>query len=186
MNSSPSADPILFALSFDGEGGAREVGNADLAKAVRSSRTVWIHLNYASKDCRSVLENLIPDLDPSTISALLSEDVRGRATERNDGILAVIRGANLHKDYQPEQMNSLRCFLRSSVVVTIRKYQIFAVEDLIKRFQVGTGPIDSADFLVQLSHCALGNLEKELENVSYVTIRSINLHTLKYRVAHVR
>lgn len=157
--------PIIFALALDGRGGATEIPSDDLSKSLNSSKAVWIHLDQTSIKSRETLENLYPHLSNATISALLTEDVRGRAVERDGGILAVIRGANLHEGQQPEHMISLRCFLSSSEIITVRKYKAFAIEDVKRSLSKGNGPSNSTEFMTSLSEFFLQNLIGELDQL---------------------
>ena len=165
MESAAGVKPVIFAFSLDGEGGARDVSEGEIEKAIRSSRTVWIHLNRESDECAAFLERNVPDLDSSLAGALLSEDVRGRVTERDEGLLVVLRGANFQESSNPEDLIAIRCFLSESVVVTVRKRKFFAIDDIGYQLELGTGPKDSADFLVQLSTSSLHRLEPVLEKL---------------------
>lgn len=165
MTTTDYQKPIISALVLDGMGGATEIPPPELPAKLQSSQIIWIHLDLASSQTQETIENLFPNLSCSTISALLSEDVRGRAVVRDEGILAVIRGANLSAGEHPEHMISLRCFFNKSVIITVRRYKIFAVEDLKRALKENEGPKNTVEFITQLSKFFIKNLIRELDKL---------------------
>lgn len=156
---------LIFALLFDGQGGAAEIQADCLSEAFKSAQPKWLHFDQNHPQCRQVLEQILPASSRLVIDALLYEDVRGRAILLHGGILAIMRGVNMHQGYEPEAMVSLRCFLNDSLIITVRKYKVFAAEDLKQALLRGEGPLNSGDFLVQYSFFSMKNLSLPLRKL---------------------
>lgn len=94
----------------------------------------WIHLDLTD----NVLEDWLPDRVPHAVAtSLLLPETRPRFDEITDGALINLRGVNLNDGADPEDMVALRVWATPSLVMTLRRRQIMAVDDIRKAAEAG-------------------------------------------------
>lgn len=158
-------DCVLFAISFENDGSRRTLTSSKIKEKLESGSSIWIHLDQTNQSSRPFLESISLPSSEIIVNALLSDDVRGRTVKINDGMLAILRGVNLHANQQPESMLSLRCFFSDKLVITVRKYKIFSIVNLKEALLREKGPFDCGEFLLDYSKFAIDNLANELKKL---------------------
>ncbi|HCK32803.1 MAG TPA: zinc transporter ZntB, partial [Rhodospirillaceae bacterium] len=101
-------------------------------------------------------------LDDLVLDALLAEETRPRLMEHKDGALLILRGVNLNEDAKPEDMISIRMWIDSQRIITIRRRKLRAVQDIHQQMETGGGPKNAADFLVSLTTRLFQRMEPTL------------------------
>ena len=125
---------LVFAFALDGSGGGRDLDFDDVKKWSPEDGTLWIHLDYTGNAAREWLR------ERSGIDPVIMEG----------GMLVILRGVNLNPGTDPEDMVSIRFWIDSSRIVTLRHRRVMAVEDLHKAVQAGSGPVGPGGFLEDL------------------------------------
>jgi len=90
-------------------------------------------------------------IDPVILDALTAEETRPRSLVHKDGMLIILRGVNLNPNTDPEDMISIRFWIDSNRIVTLRQRRVMAIEDLRQAVIAGNGPVGPGDFLENLS-----------------------------------
>jgi zinc transporter len=90
-------------------------------------------------------------LDPNVVDAMLANGTRPRILIREEGVMINLRGINLRDPDQPEDMISLRIWIDDHNIVTCRRRDLVAIEDIMILFQKGNGPATAGDFLTELT-----------------------------------
>ncbi len=145
-----ASSAILHAYAIDREGVARKIEGDDIAPALESSELAWVHLDANEQGCKSWLESNVAYLDDMIIDALLAEETRPRYLEIDQGALLILRGVNLNENARPEDMVSIRMWIDAHRIVSVRLRRLKAVVDIRERLDVGTGPKNAGELLVQL------------------------------------
>ena len=142
---------ILFAYAFDGKGGATPIKENEVAKKTKSKELTWVHLDVYHPNTRKWLEKEIAYLDPFIIDALLADETRPRMTEIGDGALLIFRGVNLNENTEPDDMVSIRMWVDSYRIISLRIRKLRAVADVRELIHNKKGPKDSGDFVCMLT-----------------------------------
>lgn len=124
-------DPcFVFAHALDGRGGAEGFEDAEGAP-------VWVHLDYSHASAVKVMRDL--GLDEYVIDAITRTDTRPRAVRFENGELLLLRGINMNPGSDPEDMVSLRIWVESNRVITVRQRPLMAVQSVREELEAGRG-----------------------------------------------
>jgi zinc transporter len=110
-----------------------------------------VHLDINEASSKKWADAELTFLDPLTLDALFAEETRPRILEFDTGTLLILRGVNLNADAEPEDMVSIRLWIDSSRIISVRKRRLKAVTDLRERIEAGVGPHNAGDFITQLT-----------------------------------
>ena len=110
-----------------------------------------MHLDINEASSKKWADAELTFLDPLTLDALFAEETRPRILEFDTGTLLILRGVNLNADAEPEDMVSIRLWIDSSRIISVRKRRLKAVTDLRERIEAGVGPHNAGDFITQLT-----------------------------------
>ncbi|QDP01547.1 zinc transporter ZntB [Thalassotalea sp. PS06] len=111
-------------------------------------RDRWLHLNYQHQSNKEHLEEF--ELDSVIIDALLSEETRPRAQVFDDGVLLSLRGINLAKDSNPEDMVSIRIYFRRDFIISTGRRRLLSLEEIAHAIHNKTGPKTPSSWLIDL------------------------------------
>ena len=101
-------------------------------------------------ETRKFLENET-EIDPIIIDAMLADETRPRALLKDDGMLIILRAMNLNDGQDPEDMISIRMWIGERTVITTRRRDIKAIEDIVGLIQIGNGPTNPCGFLTMIT-----------------------------------
>ena len=141
---------LVFAFALDGRGGGNNLTFEGVRKWNHEDGTLWIHLDYTENDAKKWLCDE-SGLDPVIIEALTAEETRPRSFVHKGGMLVILRGVNLNPGSDPEDMISIRFWIESKRIITLRHRRVMAIEDLRQAVSTGDGPVGSGGFLENLS-----------------------------------
>ena len=157
-----SADGFLDAWLFDGEGGARKISHTEFsARTLEKREWIWIHANYAIDEVQAWAKEET-ELSESTVSALLADETRPRCEVIDDGLMLFLRGVNLNPGASPEDMVSIRLWLNSHRIMTLRQRRLLSIDDIREAIKKKAAPQSPGDFVVLL-------IDKILDNATTVT-----------------
>jgi len=169
------------ALLLDEQGGARKIGFEELENYNSSMGLLWIHFDYSHPKSIDWLRNK-SGIDEIAIDSLLSNTTRPRTTILNDSVLLALRGINLNPDSDPEDMISIRLYVKKNIIISSKKRDLLSVRDILQNLDEGVGPKTSSEFLIELVTKLTGRMEdyiidmeekvSELEELSLETNNS--------------
>jgi len=186
--STPIAPGLIHAFVLDGQGGGRALSGWEAVKAWRPDDGVlWLNLDYTVTEASKWLEEG-SDLDPLLRDALLDLDPRPRATlHATDDLVFVIRGINVNRGAEPEDMISIRVHADRRRVITMRHRLSRSIKALATDIREGRGPKDAGDVVVHLGdHIvdgiiarvdALGDVVAQLEDQVLAGARKSDLRS---------
>lgn len=150
---------ILHALELDGSGRGIVLTPDEIAEKIRSKALAWVHLDARKPEAREWLHKNVDYLDPIIVDALLAEETRPRVSEYPDGFLIILRGVNMNEQEDAEDMISIRMWIDAQRIISTRKRKLASVIDIREKLDHGTGPKNSADFLVSLLTGLIAHME---------------------------
>lgn len=176
---------IIFAYSFDVEGKAIKLNNDIIAEELKSDPLSWVHLDGNNSNTKKWLEKEVPYLDHLIVDALLAEETRPRAMEINNGLLIILREANLSANSQPEDMVSVRIWIDEKRVITVQRRESQAAIDLSKQIASGKIIKTSGEFLYNLTYQILHSISPYLyalnEEIDKLEEKVVTTHDIKFR-----
>jgi zinc transporter len=110
----------------------------------------WLHMCAFENSTRDYFENHAA-LDPIIIDAMLARETRPRALIKDDGALIILRAMNLHEGEDPEDMISIRIWIDSNRIITTRRRDIKAIDDIVEFIQNDDGPVAPGNFLTMIT-----------------------------------
>lgn len=146
---STAATGLVHALLLDGVGGAERFDWNGIAAWQPSAGTLWVDLDYRAADSEQWL-GLGAGLDPNVREVLVGDDPRPRVEARGDALLLILRGVNLNRGAEPEDMVSLRVWIEPRRIITLRHRELRALRLLAERVERGGGPRDPGEAVATL------------------------------------
>ena len=175
------SEHILAAYEFDENGGGKKLTSSEIQSSIDSPKPAWVHLDANHPDTRKWLDKEFPKMEPLVLQALLEDETRPRITEINDGILLILRGANLNDNSQPEDMVSIRLWVDRRGIISLRKRKLRAIGDIEDSINNGLGPKSTAEFICILverlfkrMEPVLASLDERTDNIEENIIENPN------------
>lgn len=141
---------LISALVLDGNGGGSQLDAGGLNGWHPADGPLWVHLDYTGHLANDWLLNR-SGLDPVMVEALTTEEPRPRSLVHKGGMLVILRGVNLNPGKDPEDMVSIRIWIDSDRIVTLRRRRVMATDDIHQAIAEGDGPVGPGEFLVALA-----------------------------------
>nr|WP_321444291.1 zinc transporter ZntB [uncultured Cohaesibacter sp.] len=183
---------ILQACLLDGKGGSTPLSKEQLADMGQIDGVVFIYFDGSRPETRDSLKTAFPMLDLLVQDALLDVDTRPRMTQMDEGVLLMLRGANLNDGQEPEDMVSVSVWADPNRIICVSYEGVRALGDIYALLQSGKGPKDSGQFLSMLCKRLIQRLEPTLSALDDATdaIEELVLVTpdlsLREQIADVR
>ena len=137
-----TSDPcFVFGLNLDSEGGATNIEGVE-------SDCAWMHIDYSHSSAADFLNSL--GLQERVVQSLIQPDTRPRTVKSKDGVLVFIRGINLNPGADPEDMVSLRMWIETNRLITVRQRKILSVQDIRSDLLAGAGPDSIPDLVISI------------------------------------
>ena len=150
MSENISSKAILFALSINGQGGGAHLKNDKISDLVKSTALTWVHMDANNPDTLQWLKKEASYLDDLILDALLDSETRPRILEFKEGILMILRGVNLNKGNNPEDMISIRLWIDEYRIISLQCNNFATVNDIVSSLDKGKGPKNSGEFTAKL------------------------------------
>lgn len=139
---------LLRAYKLDGKGKGAAITKDQILSA-NKNELIWVHLHADMPETPSILNML--GLDSVIINALTEDETRPRLNEFEDGSMIILRGVNLNKNAEAEDMVSVRIYVEQNRIISVRKRRLKAVVDIAENLEKGKGPKTSGEFVRTLS-----------------------------------
>lgn len=142
--------PLIAAYVLDGKGGGQAIDWDGINNWSESDGVLWVHMDYTTEQAENWLKQ-DSGVDEMISAALLSDEPRPRSMVMFDGLLVILRGVNLNPGADPEDMVSIRIWMNESRIISTRRRKLLSISDMCKAIDQGVGPVNSGEFLVQIS-----------------------------------
>lgn len=163
------SEHVLLAYAFT-EGEAEPLTKDDIAEQIKSTDNLaWVHMDANHPDTQSWLEKEAQYLEPFVIEALLEDETRPRMTHVNNGVLLILRGVNLNRDADPEDMVSIRLWVDQYRIISIRRRKLKVIWDIEEKLKTGKVPENSGHFICMLISRLFERMEPVLSGLDDLT-----------------
>lgn len=159
MYTHPMNTPILCAYEINGSGKHLPLEGEAIAKTLQAKELGWVHLDAANPKAKDWLKENVSYLDDLILDALLAKETRPRISHHGNGALIILRGVNLNKDADEEDMISIRLWVDRNRIISTRMRKLKAIQDLRDDIETDNAPIDTGDFLMKLCTNLFKNME---------------------------
>lgn len=150
-----------FGLSFDGKGGGKLL---DLERVPNTSeRPMWIHIDYKDTENQEWLQEM--HLDERVIENLVDEDTSPRYFPKKKGILVVMRGINMQKSAEIDDMVALHIWLEKNRILTLSHRPVPAVRRVRSLLRKGNGPQTPSDCFIELLKVMTEHIENTIVQI---------------------
>lgn len=139
----------LHALLLDTQGGARELTYEEIQAWQPEEGMLWIHLDYTDPASADWLAHE-SGLASVEVDSLLAENTRPRALQLEHSLLLALRGVNLNRDANPDDMVSVRICLQANRMISARRRRLQSVTELVEALHAGSGPDSLSDVIVAI------------------------------------
>ncbi|MHC4909571.1 MAG: zinc transporter ZntB [Planctomycetota bacterium] len=187
----PLKDALICAYAFDASGQASVIDSDHIDGARPDTGWLWIHLDRSHDATEAWLRDSA-NLDPLVIEALLEEETRPRCAAIGDGRMVILRGVNLNVGANPEDMVSIRVWIDSKRVISLRRRKVMAIQDLRDGLDRGDGPttpggllIDITGFMIDRVGPVLGDLDDAVDQIEEDVLEAPG-HALRLQLSRLR
>jgi zinc transporter len=163
MSTAP-ASGLLDAYLLDGKGGGTRLDWDGVGRWTPADGVLWINLDYSAADSAAWLDQR-SSIDPVFREGLLDHDPRPRATAHGTDLLLIVRGINVNRGAEPEDMISIRVWAQPQRIITMRHRVSRSLKALAADVEAGRGPRDSGNLLVQLVDRVVDNVAAEVDKL---------------------
>lgn len=147
-----------FLISSDAQVAAINLSDTDQQNDPKVGYR-WLHFDLNDPKFEPWALRTLPQ---TAAMALTQSETRPRCDLLDSGLIMNLRGVNLNPGANPDDMVSLRLWVRDGLIISARARRVWAVEDIRQRVEVGKGPPSIASFLAELTY----SLTKRIEKVS--------------------
>ena len=162
-------DHVLLAYTFINGKSESLIGNAIAEQIKSTDNLAWLHMDANHPDTKGWLDKEAQYLDPFIIEALLADETRPRMVQVGDGVLLILRGVNLNKDSDPEDMVSIRLWVDQYRIISIRRRRLKAIWDIEEKIKAGKTPEGAGHFVCMLVSRLFERMEPVLSELDELT-----------------
>ncbi len=139
----------IYCCQFDGKGHAIKADKqADSTATV--NHPYWLHLD-ATKQSTIDWITSTPLLPKLAKKSLIDNDQNHKEIRFDTGILVALKGINPMSDTAADAMSTFRFYIMENLIISTGHQPINAITGLIKNLEKGIGPVDVANWLIQLA-----------------------------------
>ncbi|APC97527.1 CorA family divalent cation transporter [Francisella frigiditurris] len=181
---------------LDRHGGLKDVDISIGANFTKTKDLIWIRLT--PREVKPFFEKFLPDEPDFVKDSLSALETRPRVLVYKDALLATFRGINLNKKSAPEDMISVRLWMKDNIIISVQRRSLSSINNILDNLKQGAGPVSSADFLEDLlaelidkTSETIKELDDQLDKIEdhILSIKNadrINLNVIRRRVIVLR
>ncbi|WP_154224634.1 zinc transporter ZntB [Marinicella rhabdoformis] len=109
----------------------------------------WHHINYTQPKAKKWLKTQ-PDISPMAFEHLIATDTRPKAIVDGDEVILSLRGMNFNKGASPEEMISIRVWIKDDCMVTSCNRSSRSISYLKEALKDGKGAKNTNELLLNL------------------------------------
>jgi zinc transporter len=150
----------ICAFAVSAEGVCKPISSEQPIKlAPPSTGYSWFHFDLNDPAFESWVKSALPLM---VANALIQSETRPRCDQIEDGLILNLRGVNLNPGADPDDMVSIRLWVREGLIVSTRVRKVWAMDTIRLQMETGKGPTSVTAFLAELTN----GLTKRIEKVS--------------------
>lgn len=137
---------LLHVVSLDGKGGCKELSWSEVNNSCLEQH-LWLHFDYCDVEAQDWIRNC-SGLNEVAADGLLSPENRPHVLTRGNNLLLILRGVNLNKGENPEDMVSVRIWTNGKLLISTRKRLLTSTKDVLESLENRVGPESTSSLLV--------------------------------------
>jgi zinc transporter len=185
---------VVHSYLLDGKGGGQRA-EVDTDGPASGQQIKWFHIEYTRSGSYQWL--IDQGLDERVAETLTRVDSRPRMLNMGTGTVVILRGVNVNPGAAQEDMVSIRVWIESGRIITVRQFRVASIQDICAAVELGEGPETEGEFLVMLVERlasriseAVDDIEQEIADVELQTdisaeIRS-HISSVRRKTAAIR
>jgi zinc transporter len=126
----------------------------------------WWHYDLSEPELAGWLADVLPAIPAG---ALLQPETRPRCDRYQDGLILNLRGINMNAGQQADQMVSVRMWIDSNVIITVRVRKIFAIDEIRQMTVAQNAPPAPAAFIEALVSRLTARAQDEVMRICKLT-----------------
>ena len=147
-----SHDAFVAAFRLDSHGHGTAITQKALFQTWRQcSDPLWLHLDLTAPSNIEHYLHDIAQLDTAQCTAMCEEVTRPRVAHFGNGLLTTLRGINTSPDAEYDDLVTLRIFMSSNRLITVRRRPLKPIEDVMGLLAAGGGPHSAPELLGMLA-----------------------------------
>lgn len=138
------------AWLLDRQGGGRPLDWSGIAEHDAGEGLLWVDLDFSAPRARKWLRSLqhVPEL---ALEKLLTSETRPNTQTFPNGLLIILRGANLNPGASVEDMISVRIWIDRDRIITCRQRELQSLRVLERQIRDGEGPRTTGALVTSLA-----------------------------------
>ena len=156
---------LVHAYVLDGKGGMAALDWSGVSAWRPADGVLWLNLDYSMRDVQHWLA-ASAQLDPVVRDALIDDDPRPRAAVHGDDLLLIVRGINHSDGATPEDMISIRAWIETTRVITLRHRQSRSLESIAGDLERGAGARSGGELATALVERVIEHVSTRVDTVS--------------------
>lgn len=145
----------LSAFDIFEDGSAQVAADLDITPA-QGAAYRWLHFDLSELALSGWSANHLPAQARRT---LLADKTRPRMDMEGEGLAITLRGINLNPGEENADMVSLRIWMTATLMVTVRRQRIFALEDIREQVVANDAPHSPGHMLARITEGLVDRLE---------------------------
>ena len=155
---------LICAYRLDGQGGAIPLDGSALRNRPSAAGVTWIHLDLASAEAARFVRE-VSGLEEAAADMLLAEHTRPRLVQFDEALLVILRGINFNPGAEPDDMVSIRLWASEHLVISCRRFTLYAVLDVRERLARGRGPRTAGELLTAIAERLAERMDDVIEGL---------------------
>jgi len=171
----------IYSCQLDGKGKSTTITQDGQATV---KQPCWLHLDITNAKTIEWVNSteLLPEL---VKDELLKPNQIAKETRFDSGILVVLKGVNITPNALPDPIVTFRFYITDNLIISTRNKQIDAIALLKENLDKGIGPVDVADWLIQISQLISDQVNLSFDNVHNNIIKiednALNQRSFSYK-----
>lgn len=142
---------LVVAYRLDGHGYGEPLSEAQIKECWHDEKEMlWMHFDLAAPNIEHYLAS-VAELDSAQCEAMCEEAPRPRVAHFGQGMLTTLRGINTAPESDYDDLVSLRVFLSSRHLVTLRRRPLAPIQDIREQLAQSVGPKSVTELLGALA-----------------------------------
>lgn len=127
---------------------------------------IWYHFDLNDQNLGKLLKESYNDIDNISKNILLADETRPKITKIVNGYIIILRGINLNKNSDPEDMVGVRILVTENNIYSFSKRKLKAIDDLREKISSKNIIKNSEEFISIFINLILKKIQPFINNLS--------------------
>lgn len=122
----------------------------------------WIHIDSTNKESKEYLQTNFNKLDGFIIKKLLSNELKPRVIEYNEGLLLTLKLINLNETEEIINIPSIKMWVEKNLIISVQSCELQVIADIIENIEIGKQGDNIENFVNIFINHMLNNMNRSL------------------------